>query len=330
MSYKINGKIYHSDKCIEVVTSKDSFTHPENKLGTANGSPEWHIGSKKSEENYEFFGGNEFIINCFVLKSDLVDLMEELSDEYQNPTQNYRKRKDFPELFNNRMKEIDSLEEYTFFQLKEDLKRRRTDPRLYARPNNTESIKNYTLLRKLTLPKITQFSIQRIKSTEGDILYYFKLFSLLTSDESPSVKNEVNSIQNNNRIKKSDKIQLINARIGQGKFRKELIEELQSCPFTGINDSRLLIASHIKPWKDSNNKDRLSTKNGLLLSPTMDKLFDRGFISFNKNKKLLISPWLTSEARKQLRLDEFVYLDDLPIQGREKYMEYHRNNVFQK
>jgi len=55
---------------------------------------------------------------------------------------------------------------------------------------------------------------------------------------------------------------------------------LKICPFTKINDNRLLIASHIKPWAFSDNKERLDLKNVFVLSPLFDKLFDRGLISF--------------------------------------------------
>src|SRR5215213_5728114 len=65
-------------------------------------------------------------------------------------------------------------------------------------------------------------------------------------------------------------------RIGQSYFRAKLLSEMKSCPITGIDDKRLLIASHIKPWIHSNNDERINTKNGILLSPLFDKLFDKG------------------------------------------------------
>jgi transposase len=51
-----------------------------------------------------------------------------------------------------------------------------------------------------------------------------------------------------------------------------------------------LRASHIRPWRDSDNEARLDGENGLLLTPTIDHLFDRGFISFEDDGRLLISP----------------------------------------
>ena len=66
-------------------------------------------------------------------------------------------------------------------------------------------------------------------------------------------------------------------RIGQSEFRKKLIASLKKCPITGIDDIRILTASHIKPWTQSTNPERLDVRNGFLFSPTFDRLFDRGF-----------------------------------------------------
>jgi putative restriction endonuclease len=51
-----------------------------------------------------------------------------------------------------------------------------------------------------------------------------------------------------------------------------------------------LVASHCKPWRDSSNEERINGENGLLLTPTIDHLFDRGFIGFEDNGTLILSP----------------------------------------
>ena len=78
-------------------------------------------------------------------------------------------------------------------------------------------------------------------------------------------------------------------RIGQNQFRKKLITSLKKCPITGIDDVRILTASHIKPWTQATNHERLDVSNGFLFSPTFDRLFDRGIISFSNDKNLLVS-----------------------------------------
>ena len=82
---------------------------------------------------------------------------------------------------------------------------------------------------------------------------------------------------------------MVKLRVGQGYFRKALIERWKGCAVTGCKDESLLIASHIKPWsKCTTRAERLSPDNGILLSPNLDKAFDRGYISFDDNFKILI------------------------------------------
>lgn len=74
-------------------------------------------------------------------------------------------------------------------------------------------------------------------------------------------------------------------RTQQQNFRKKLLNHLKLCPITLINDKRLLVASHIKPWCLSNNDERVDIYNGFMLSPLYDKLFDSGLITFTDNKE---------------------------------------------
>jgi hypothetical protein len=121
-------------------------------------------------------------------------------------------------------------------------------------------------------------------------------------------------------------------RVGQNSFRKKLLEELKMCPITKIDDKKLLIASHIKPWVHSNNEERLNPNNGFLLSPLYDKLFDKGIglITFTLEKEILISKRLSIENKARLSVDNMDYIADLPINGREEFLEYHRKYIFQR
>lgn len=121
-------------------------------------------------------------------------------------------------------------------------------------------------------------------------------------------------------------------RIGHTDFKSALISEMSFCPITGIDDKRLLIASHIKPWSHSNNDERLNPKNGLLLSPLFDKLFDLkvGLITFSLNKEILISNKLSKENINRLPVSNGQIIHSLPIKGREEFLEYHRNYIFSR
>ena len=89
---------------------------------------------------------------------------------------------------------------------------------------------------------------------------------------------------------------LTRARLGQGLFRQRVAEQEPVCRVTGLGRQEFLVASHIKPWRDSNNRERLSGANGLLLSPHVDKLFDRHWISFDGNGALLCEHEAAREA----------------------------------
>jgi len=117
-------------------------------------------------------------------------------------------------------------------------------------------------------------------------------------------------------------------RIGQSEFRKKLIASLKKCPITGIDDIRILTASHIKPWTQSTNPEQLDMKNGFLFSPTFDRLFDRGLISFSNDKVLLVSNSFSPKNLARLNLRPEQTIVNLPIVGREEYLEYHRSKIF--
>ena len=118
-------------------------------------------------------------------------------------------------------------------------------------------------------------------------------------------------------------------RIGQNKFREILLAKLENkCLITGINDRRLLIASHIKPWAMSTDNERLDVNNGLILSPVFDRLFDEGLITFSMEKELIISTSLSRANAKKIGIINRQKVIRLPVLGREKYLEYHNEKVF--
>lgn len=118
--------------------------------------------------------------------------------------------------------------------------------------------------------------------------------------------------------------QLVLARLGQGAFRASLLRERKQCFVTSYPDPQVLVASHIKPWSRSSDTERLNPKNGLLLIPTLDRVFDRGLISFEEDGSILISSSLMHPAK--LGIHQRLKLSTL--NGREAFLEYHRRKVF--
>jgi len=123
------------------------------------------------------------------------------------------------------------------------------------------------------------------------------------------------------------KEQVILARRGQGKFRRNVAAYESSCRCTGIAVAGLLIASHIKPWRACSNADeRLDGNNGLLLTPSADYLFDRGFISFSDGGDLLLSASIAESDLLRLGIQKKNVGSFLMTQ--KMYLDYHRKNIY--
>lgn len=130
-------------------------------------------------------------------------------------------------------------------------------------------------------------------------------------------------------ISETEKQQLILARRGQGQFRKNVQQLERRCRVTKVDQPEHLRASHCKPWRDCESADeRLNGENGLLLTPSIDHLFDRGFISFENNGELLISPVAhrPSLARMGVPVDERFNVGAFS-EGQRQFLEFHRNRV---
>ena len=130
----------------------------------------------------------------------------------------------------------------------------------------------------------------------------------------------------------TEKITKQKVRTKQSYFRDLLLNDMKMCPITGIDDKRMLIASHIKPWVHSNNLEKVNVKNGILLSPLFDKLFDSGvgLITFSLKKEILISSKLSKENVSRLSIVPNQVIDSLDLRGREEFVKYHQKYIFQE
>jgi hypothetical protein len=125
-----------------------------------------------------------------------------------------------------------------------------------------------------------------------------------------------------------ERIQLSKSRRGQGIFRANVRLVESYCRVTGVSNMKHLRASHIKPWAASNDEEKLDGFNGLLMSPHVDHLFDRGFISFRDSGEILVSKELN-----RLVLEQWSIRPDRNVgefrKGQFQYLDYHRDLVFQ-
>jgi putative restriction endonuclease len=159
---------------------------------------------------------------------------------------------------------------------------------------------------------------------------YSSAFNLYIKYLESEKKSDLIAIDIKNIIEKSDvqnteKISLIQSRIGQGKFRDSLANLWGGCSVTGCTQISLLVASHIKPCNKSNNHERLDPYNGFLLLPNLDKAFDTGFISFDFAGRILISNKLPEYKVLGISREMKINIQEKHI----SYLQYHRLNVYQ-
>lgn len=135
--------------------------------------------------------------------------------------------------------------------------------------------------------------------------------------------------------KGEDKIRSVKTRVYQSFFRKAVLAEYdEQCCITGLKIPQLLVASHIKPWKDDEH-NRTNPKNGLCLNALHDKAFDTGFITVMPNYTIAISKQLSGLSDEVID-HHFMRYNKQPIHKPHKFLpekdflEYHYESVFRK
>ena len=121
---------------------------------------------------------------------------------------------------------------------------------------------------------------------------------------------------------------MIRARVGQGRYRDELLERWGgTCAVTGSATIDAIVASHIKPWRLCSNIERVDAANGLPLVGTLDRLFDYGLISFDETGRILLSPRIPLDEYPRLNLSTYLRLRMLLPETME-YLAFHREGCF--
>ncbi|MCX2982860.1 HNH endonuclease [Halieaceae bacterium IMCC14734] len=180
-----------------------------------------------------------------------------------------------------------------------------------------------------TCEKLRRLEIYDARNTVGKGLYNAALHNYadyLAEITQSALEQDLSDIVADARLTNTEKTTLINTRVGQGKFRKQLIAHWGGCAVTGYADTRFLVASHIKPWVSASHPERLDPCNGLLLVPNLSKVFDLGYISFQSSGDICISEQL--EDFQVLGIDSAmrVSLGD----EHQDYLSFHRRTVFRR
>lgn len=152
----------------------------------------------------------------------------------------------------------------------------------------------------------------------------------LTYLEESNILNLINGLEPTNYYFSYDETKVgkdikkeVNCRVNQTYFRYSLINLYKKCVLCGLNIIPLLRASHSKSWKESTPSEKVDPMNGLLLCPNHDLLYDQHLITFDENKKIVISPILKESDLKLLNVsrNSFIHVPDEAM----KYINYHRH-----
>ena len=361
---KIDGIEYYIIDSIQDFRAEDSFIHRTNKLAQfdGNGESKKHVGTYKGQLgqristffDYSTWGLEHFdaekkrktilsarasgaIIQdntCFFSKSNLLKYLDDAKAEYYAQEQIYHN--DISVFYNERYQEVQNLETehipFSIYDASDNLSQKQT--RGYIRSDD----KIWKLWRELILPKISYLSILKlvpVEATEQNNkpIFYFRIlldyqFRTFVHPSALQLIDEVSiDTPEIEEIKKS-------YRVGQEKYRRSVIDYMPQCPFSKITEERLLIASHIKPYsaciKEKREDQALDYLNGLALSPTYDRLFDQGYITFSDNGELICGTQLSSYTWDKLNINPTAK-NKMRIfpENRESYLDYHRKYVFQ-
>lgn len=313
-----------------MMTVPDCVVTSANKLGRGHGEAKFYISSK--DQMRKFYGGEKFKAKCFLLKKDLIAYMNAIKNEYMEPSQDYYKKEQLPQLWKKRMELVSKLDDVIFFTANDQ--HQIEGSRGYI--NSTDD--GYQIIRELALPLVSYIYVEKV-GMESDPLYYWKLFvdfdAIWEKQNGPLVftygkqKEPLEPKPIKTGKEESKKQEIRKARDGQGKYREQLLEQCRFCPFTMVADERLLIASHIKPWAASNDEEKTDPYNGYILSPLYDKLFDRGFVTFTEKKHLILSEFISPYTWKQLGLKNDIFIQALPMdEKRIEYLKFHQESVF--
>ncbi|PFU22984.1 hypothetical protein COK80_25900 [Bacillus anthracis] len=201
-------------------------------------------------------------------------------------------------------------------------------------PNHFQNYKAHLTMINIEPSGVTREWLAQLKDMNGDSLKYapkewINFIENGLEKLTPLVIQNKETFEDSSDLTlPSEKQYLRKVRTTQGKFRESLLKEEPICKICGMNLAKLLVASHIKPWKDCNDQERIDFYNGLLLCPAHNAAFDSGFISFDDTGTIVISNLLNKQNMELLKLNEDI---KIPLESNHLYyMDWHITNVFKQ
>lgn len=268
----------------------------------------------------EFFDLDN-IESFLLLKKDLQKYLIEAREEYFHPVQEYAN--DISQFYEENVKNTNLITNDIIklhFTKKYDSQHRYY---LNFRQDGYSS-SNWDFLRNIALPRVTKLNFVKVRNVNNNKLYIYIKPSFFMDEREAEEKMDIEDLLAGN------KQAVDNRRKGQAQWRRELLDIMPACVITKVTEDRILEACHIKPHSvslyEGKNEELIDKNNGLIMTPTYHKLFDMGFISFNDNGSLLVSPFLSNMNKQRLNLEDNK-LYRIPREC-SKYLAYHRTYVY--
>lgn len=187
--------------------------------------------------------------------------------------------------------------------------------------------KNLALVEwKNTVPELAGWSNQMVL----DFCFWLDRKNITTNKEEIynnaviEIEEEISHIK----VKGTTREAIVKVRVNQETFRDLLLKRYDKCCLCNVENKKLLIASHIKPWAESEPREKLDVDNGFLMCPNHDRLFDKGYITFDDDGKIVISDELSGNDRILLNINDRMHID--LNENNKKYLKFHRENVFDR
>lgn len=178
----------------------------------------------------------------------------------------------------------------------------------------------------VTSPKFIEFNDSGNRMYSAALNKYVAYLKFMASND--LLELDKTEIRNRTDLTTTQKEVMVYARVGQGGYRTRVLEEWDNrCAVTGFPIADLILASHIKPWRECTDHERLDAENGLALSPTLDRAFDQGYITFDgREGHIVFSPVFAYFSR--LGLSEDMHLARRPSATMRTYLEFHQEMIF--
>ncbi|WP_433055111.1 HNH endonuclease [Dactylosporangium sp. CS-033363] len=183
---------------------------------------------------------------------------------------------------------------------------------------------------------------------EGSDLFLFGQEELVESELEAAVEDESKRwLESRDDLEAQDTERLLvaAARVGQHRFARDVLHNHgHQCVFCGLSimaagtrARRMLVASHIKPWRDCTSAERLDVRNGLTACPTHDVAFDTGLITVNGGLRIHVTVDLARVAESDPAaraafgrppLAERLLLPVGAALPNETYLTWHHENIY--